>query len=97
MKIQLPDVDAIQDYRRWQIITSLDTVRISTVNLPLDHGFGGTPIWYETMVFPHGDAEDTVESYLNLDCERYETQEEAEKGHELMVEKWREEEKNSAD
>ncbi len=32
-----------------------DGVRVSTVFLGLDHGWGGTPQWFETMIFggPH--------------------------------------------
>ncbi len=31
--------------------TFVGDVRISTVCLGLDHGFGGQPEWFETMVF----------------------------------------------
>lgn len=61
-----------------------DGARVSTVQLPIDHGFGGKPLWFETMVFP-SPADST-----DLDCERYETEEEALKGHEEMVKKWSE-------
>ena len=50
----------------------------STVRLTIDHGFGGTPLWYETMVFPTG-------SYSDIACERYETEEEARAGHARIV------------
>lgn len=52
---------------------------ISTVKLPMDHGHGGTPLWYETMVFPNND------SWRELYCERYETLEQALNGHEVAV------------
>ncbi len=55
---------------------------VSTVRLPIDHGWGGTPLWYETMVFPNED------DYGDLDCDRYTTREQAEAGHRAMVEKW---------
>jgi len=51
-------------------------IDVSTVFLELDHGFGGTPLWYETMCFPEKGS---------INCDgfgRYTTQEEAEKGHE---------------
>jgi hypothetical protein len=56
---------------------------ISTVFLGLDHNFSqdGPPLLFETMVFPEkGNFED-------LDCKRYSTWEEAEKGHEELKEK----------
>lgn len=53
-------------------------LRVSTVRLSVDHGWGGKPLWYETMVFP-------MDSWGDLDCERYETEEEARIGHDAMV------------
>lgn len=53
-------------------------LRVSTVRLSADHGFGGKPLWYETMVFP-------MDSWGDLDCQRYETEEEARAGHDAMV------------
>lgn len=54
-----------------------DGVRVSTVFLGLDHGFGeGPPILYETMVF--GGPSDG-------DCERYSTRAEALAGHAAVV------------
>ena len=56
---------------------------VSTVFLGLDHNFnGGTPILFETMVFPKDD-------WGELDCERYCTYNEAVEGHQTMVEKWK--------
>lgn len=59
--------------------TTLDGgVRVSTVFLGLDHAFGGgTPILFETMIF--GGANDGWQ-------DRYETIEEARKGHRKAVE-----------
>ena len=55
-----------------------DGVRVSTVWLGLDHGFGiGNPLIFETMVF--GGERDQ-------DQRRYSTLEEAEAGHAQMVE-----------
>lgn len=45
---------------------------ISTVFLPVNHGFGDKDLWFETMIFggEHGGYQ-----------ERYETYEQAERGH----------------
>lgn len=59
----------------------LDTVgqyTISTVKLPLNHGFDSMPLWYETMIFK---GEDMSGIYM----ERYETEEQAIEGHLLAV------------
>ena len=57
---------------------------VSTVFLGLDNNFrGGPPILWETMVFGGG---------LDGEMERYETREEALKGHEKMVLRVEEEE-----
>ena len=53
--------------------------RVSTVELPSDHGFGGTPLWFETMIFP-------MENYIEEYCERYTTEEEAIAGHAVAIE-----------
>ncbi len=55
------------------------TYRVSTVFLGLDHGFGGSPLWFETMVFTGSDSSDSF-------CDRYETYAEAEAGHIYVVE-----------
>lgn len=55
---------------------------ISTVFLGLDHNFGaGNPLWFETMIFPS-------DSWGEIDCDRYETYDEALEGHKRMVEKY---------
>jgi hypothetical protein len=52
-------------------------VRVSTVFLGLDHGFGdGPPVLFETMVFINGSGGD---------MERYCTWDEAVEGHQRMV------------
>lgn len=56
--------------------TARDDVRVSTVFLGLDHGFGGRPELFETMLFVNGASEG---------CERYCTWDEAEAGHERWV------------
>lgn len=61
---------------------------VSTISLPFDHSFGrGTPQLFETMVF-ESDGEE-VSDWMDLDCERYATEDEARDGHEKVVEKWR--------
>jgi hypothetical protein len=51
-------------------------VQVSTVFLPVDHGFGGTSLWFETMVF--GGA-------MNDEQRRYATWAEAVAGHNEVV------------
>ena len=46
---------------------------------------------YETMVFPC-DEKGNVSSWADLDKANYNTEEEARKGHEKMVKKWRDRE-----
>lgn len=59
------------------------TVRVSTVFLGINHGFGGKPLWFETMVFSAGgDSTDY--------CERYETWDEAVEGHKKAVKEFSE-------
>lgn len=63
---------------------------VSTVFLGLDHGWGDTPLWFETMVFgPRHLKEVFGRSHMlssDLFCARYETLEEAKAGHALVVE-----------
>jgi hypothetical protein len=56
--------------------TTIGDVKISTVFLGIDHGYGGNPLWFETMVFG---------GPLDEEMERYETWGEAAVGHEKMV------------
>lgn len=59
------------------------SIRFSTVFLELNHGWApGKPLWYETMVFPE------LEKVGRINCgyqARYETKEQAEKGHEMIL------------
>lgn len=52
--------------------TEINDVKISTVFLGIDHGFGGIILLFETMIF--GGKNDGYQ-------ERYKTWEQAEKGH----------------
>lgn len=54
-----------------------DPTWVSTVCLGSDHGFGGTPKWFETCIFLPGSGGDVVE--------RYETYDQAEEGHQQWV------------
>jgi hypothetical protein len=56
--------------------TARDDVRVSTIFLAVDHGFGGRKELFETMLFVNGSS---------VDCERYSTWSEAEEGHERWV------------
>lgn len=55
---------------------------VSTVWLGLNHGYGGPPLIFETMVFRPDDGVD------GGDMERYSTEAEARAGHDAMVKKW---------
>jgi hypothetical protein len=56
--------------------TARDEVRVSTVFLGLDHGFGGRRELFETMLFVNG---------ADAGVERYATWDEAEAGHKRWV------------
>ena len=47
---------------------------VSTVKLPIDHGFGEVELWYETMVFEKG-------NWIDVYMDRYTTEEQARVGH----------------
>lgn len=75
------------DFKRRQVAeTFVGDVRVSTVFLGIDHGFGMTdePLVFETMAFKENRS-----SYDDLYCERYATWDEAIAGHEAMVKKVR--------
>ena len=61
--------------------TLKDGSSVSTVFLGMDHGFGGKPLIFETMVFSKNVA-------MDGDMDRYSTEEEAKTGHDKMVKKW---------
>lgn len=53
---------------------------VSTVDLGMNHQWGeGEPLYYETMIF-------SKDSYCELYCDRYTTREEALKGHNTIIE-----------
>lgn len=74
---QLGDEDWDIDRRRVGF-AYVGKYEVSTVFLVLDHGYGGVPMLFETMVFESGD-------YSGLRCERYSTWAEAEMGHARIV------------
>jgi hypothetical protein len=63
-------------------------VLVSTIYLGIDHGFGGRPLWYETMVFLMDTNGEKVVDWGELDSNRYETESDAVQGHADMVMKW---------
>jgi hypothetical protein len=60
---------------------------VSTVFLCVDHGFGGSPKWFETMIFKGENLEEALDYQW-----RYETWNQAREGHETVVELVRNEE-----
>lgn len=77
-----------KNYRRIAETTLPDGKWVSTVWLGLDHRFpffdgkNQLPLIFETMVFPKkGD-------YSDIDVARYETEEQAKRGHNRMVKKY---------
>ena len=65
-------------------LTTIGTTRISTVFLGLNHAFAynDKPQWFETMCFSQDD--------IDGENERYETLDEARRGHDRMVAKVKE-------
>lgn len=64
---------------------------VSTVFLGLDHNFTGKgpPLLFETMLFQQPDASGFGEGRgEEIDCRRYSTWDEAERGHAEIVAKW---------
>lgn len=72
---------------RTVLVTQLPHVIVSTVRLGIDHGYGGVPLWYETMVFAHDGTD--ITNWNELDSERYTTESEARAGHAEVVTRWR--------
>lgn len=56
--------------------TKIGDITVSTVFLGLDHGFGGIPMWFETVIF--GGEHDGFQ-------ERYNSWEQAHIGHKQIV------------
>jgi len=72
---------AFEEDSRRVAADEIGEVRVSTVFLGLDHGWGdGPPVLFETMVFG---------GKLDQEQERYCTYDEAEAGHKTMVERVR--------
>jgi hypothetical protein len=73
-------------YKRVAETTLPDGKWISTVWLGLDHRFidDGPPLIFETMVFS------SEGGGVDLDQDRYSTEEEARTGHDAIVQKWSE-------
>mgnify|MGYP001558220120 FL=1 len=85
-KIELLEWGKLLEDSTYKIIkqeTLSDGKWVSTVWIGLDHQFGGgLPLIFETMVFSKEGE------YNELDMDRYSTLEEAQRGHETMVQKW---------
>ena len=68
---------------RWHLVSKVKlrecVVKVSTIFLELNHGFGDEDLWYETMIFSD---KPEIECYF---CERYKTKQEAIKGHKRIV------------
>jgi len=62
-------------------------VMVSTVDLWIVPGMKGWGGRYETMVF-HSDIEGTVQEWIELQCERYDTAQKAMEGHAAVVVEW---------
>lgn len=75
----------------WKVC--MDGTTISTVFLGIDHGWSNElPVLFETMVFqypPELASNFTDETLCDIEVQRYEIWEQAEKGHREMVEKYR--------
>lgn len=74
--------EALKTKKRVAQTTLADGKWVSTVWLGQDYSFEGPPLIFETMVFNSKDDMD------ELDCESYSTEQEALKGHKLMVKNW---------
>lgn len=71
------------EYKRVDLTILPGGYRVSTVWLGMDHSFiYSRPLVFETMVFPK-------DSWMGLETDRYETLEEAKKGHKDMVKRWK--------
>lgn len=57
--------------------TEVGIYNVSTVFLGIDHGYGSKQLWFETMVFGQKSSD--------LYMDRYTTYEEAEEGHQRVV------------
>ncbi|MDP2654913.1 MAG: hypothetical protein Q8Q08_12905 [Candidatus Omnitrophota bacterium] len=70
------DYKIVKQERLW------NGLRVSTVWLGIDHGYGhGRPLIFETMVFPG-------KSFRDMDMMRYATEAEALAGHARMRRRW---------
>lgn len=56
---------------------------VSTVDLGIDYGFDGIPLYYETMIFAIEENGDI--NYRDLYCDRYTTKEQALAEHNKLI------------
>lgn len=91
-------VDDVHEFAFWfetadRIVgkTSVNGFVISTVFLGIDYGFGGPPLWFETMIFideenpPASELGGKIDEWRSGQQRRYATWEEAAAGHEQFV------------
>ena len=79
-------LDDMQDFDdRLVKQTIVNSKLVSTMFLAIDHGWGGSPKLFETMVFPVNYSGE-VTNWSELYCERYGTWNEAIDGHAKAVE-----------
>lgn len=83
---QVVAIDDLHTWAQWMENNSRQVMHafgkgyeISTVFLGIDHGFLNIPLFFETMVFEDGEIEDSM---------RYQTYEEAERGHIAMCRRY---------
>lgn len=69
--------------KRRVLETRIQDVKVSTIFLGLDHGFGGTPQLFESMVFD--ERRKPTGGRLSGNCRRYATWNDAEWGHRELV------------
>lgn len=88
-------VNEVKEWERWFEtadrtvgLTILEFYMISTVFIGIDFNLFDqeTPLIFETMVFPMRGG---IRMFNDVDCKRYSTWDEAVKGHEKMVRKYK--------
>lgn len=69
---------------RFDLKTTVNNYLVSTVDLGIDHQYmaGLPPLYYETMICKIKDGE---VDFTDVYCERYTTEEEARRGHNMAI------------
>lgn len=76
------ELDGVDGRRVAETVLGEGLVRVSTVFLGVDHGFGDAKRWFETMVFYDFPGDESSDQ----ECWRYETYDQADAGHAHAVE-----------